>query len=109
MNLQTIRTAARELGVSEASVRKAVADGRLKTLPLGNRRLVDLDTARNILSPPSGLNIGALSVETGLNRAAIYRGVREGWIPCQRDGRSLIFQLDEVLAALKKRMDTGRG
>ena len=105
MNLQTIRTVAHELGVSESAVRRAIADGRLSTLPLGNRMLVDLDTARSALQAPCGLDIHQVSEQTGLNKTAIYRGVREGWIPCEKGGRSLRFQLDDVLEALRQRMD----
>ena len=108
MNLQTIRAVADELGVSQTAVRRAIADGRLEWLPLGNRMLVDLDAAREILHAPQGLDIDQLSEQTGLNKTAIYRGVREGWIPCERGGKSLRFQLDDVLAAIKRRMNGKR-
>ncbi|MBQ8953700.1 MAG: hypothetical protein IJ048_06255 [Clostridia bacterium] len=109
MNLQTIRTVAHELDLSETTVRKAVADGRLPSLPLGNRMLVDLDAARSVLRNHSGLNVHQLSEKTGLAVTAIRRGVREGWIPCEKSGKYLRFQLDDVLEAIKKRMEESGG
>lgn len=108
MNLQTIRTVARELDIPESTVRSAVRNGRLPSLPLGNRMLVDLDAARGTLRPHPGLNIHQLSEQTGLTVAAIRRGIREGWIPCEKSGKFLRFQLDDVLEAISKRMNEKR-
>ncbi len=105
MNLQTVRSVCKELGVSEASVRRAIADKRLATMPLGNRLLVDLDTARSVLTPPKqGEGIEEVSKQTGLSVSAIRRGIREGWIPCVKSGRAYVFQIDEVIDAIHKRM-----
>lgn len=105
MNLQTVRTVCKELGVSEASVRRAITDKRVPVMRLGNRLLVDLDTAKDILKPQAaGATIAEVSKATGLNITAIRRGIREGWIPCEKPGKSYIFQIDEVIDAIKQRM-----
>ena len=105
MNLQTVRTICKELGVSEIRVRRAIEAGKLDTLKLGSRTLVDLDTAREILKPVmEGATIEDVSKETGLNITAIRRGIREGWIPCEKPGKAYVFDLDEVKKALRKRM-----
>ena len=105
MNLQTVRTVCKELGISETSVRRAIADKRLPIMRLGNRMLVDLDTAQDLLKPrKEGATIEEVSQATGLNITAIRRGIREGWIPCEKPGKAYIFQLDEVLKAIEHRM-----
>lgn len=105
MNLQTVRTVCKELGISEASVRRAIASKSLPTMRLGNRMLVDLDTAQSILKPAkAGASIEDVSQATGLNVTAIRRGIREGWIPYEKPGKAYIFQLDEVLKAIEQRM-----
>ena len=71
----------------------------------GSRTLVDLDTAREILKQVmDGATIEDVSKETGLNITAIRRGIREGWIPCEKPGKAYVFDLDEVKKALRKRM-----
>ena len=106
MNLQAVNTVSNALGVSRVRVRRAIADGRLEVMKLGNRTLVDLDAARQALFPiPNGLNIEQLSVATGLSVTAIRRGIREGWIPCEKPGRAYVFDLDAVTTALAGRME----
>ena len=74
-------------------------------MKLGNRMLVDLDTAKDILKPmKEGASIEDVSQATGLNITAIRRGIREGWIPCEKPGKAYVFQLDEVLKAIENRM-----
>ena len=105
MNLQTVRVVCEELGVSEMRVRRAIADGRLDIMKLGRRTLVDLDTAREILKPiVKGASIEDVSRETGLNITAIRRGIREGWIPCDKPGKAYVFDLEAVKEAIRKRM-----
>lgn len=105
MNLQTVRTACTELGVSEVTMRRAVSEKRIKTLRLGNRLLVDLDAAREIFQQPDNrVGIEEVSRQTGLSVTAIRRGIQEGWIPCQRPGWAYRFDLDEVMAAIRQRM-----
>ncbi len=105
MNLQTVRTICKELGIPEIRVRRAIEAGKLDTMKLGSRTLVDLDTAREILKPVmDGATIEDVSKETGLNITAIRRGIREGWIPCEKPGKAYVFDLDEVKKALRKRM-----
>jgi len=105
MNMQTVRTVCEELGVSETRVRRAIADGKLDVLMLGNRMLIDLDTAREILPPIiNGATMQDVSRETGLCESAIRRGIREGWIPFDKSGKHYVFDLDEVVKAIRKQM-----
>lgn len=106
MNLQTVRTVCSELGISEGSVRRAIADKKLPTMKLGNRMLIDLDTAREALqkSRIEGSSIEEVSQATGLTITAIRRGIREGWIPHEKPGKAYIFNIDAVIKAIENRM-----
>lgn len=105
MNLITVRMACAELGVSEAAVRRAIASKRLPAMQIGNRTLVDLDTAREVLKPAwQPVGIEEVSQATGLSVTAIRRGIREGWIPCEKPGRAYEFNLAEVISAIERRM-----
>ena len=105
MNLQTVRTICKELGIPEIRVRRAIDAGKLDTMKLGSRTLVDLDTAREILQPMvEGATIEDVIRETGLKETAIRRGIREGWIPYEKPGKAYVFDLDAVKKALRKRM-----
>ena len=105
MNLQTVRTICKELGIPEIRVRRASDAGKLDTMKLGSRTLVDLDTAREILKPMvEGATIEDVIRETGLKETAIRRGIREGWIPYEKPGKAYVFDLDAVKKALRKRM-----
>ena len=105
MNLQTVRTICKELGIPEIRVRRAIDAGKLDTMKLGSRTLVDLDTAREILKPMvEGATIEDVIRETGLKETAIRRGIREGWIPYEKPGTAYVFDLDAVKKALRKRM-----
>lgn len=50
-------------------------------MQLGNRMLVDVDAACDVLSRPDGVTIDVVSAETGLTESAIRRAIREGWMP----------------------------
>ena len=104
MNLKTIREAAAVLDIKESFIRRAVRCGELSVMLLGNRMLVDIDEARDVLSKPDGVMIDAVSAETGLTASAIRRGVREGWIPYSKVGQRYYFDLDDVRAAILRRM-----
>lgn len=106
MNIQTVRTVCKELNVSEQAVRRALANGKLEGLRVGNRVLIDLDAARDILTVPNRLNadIADVQAHTGLSGTAIRRGIREGWIPCEKIGRGYAFDLEQVEAAIRQRM-----
>ena len=105
MNLQTIRIVCEKLNVSESQVRRAVANKQLPSLKLGNRQLVDMDTAEAILKPIiTGATIEQVSEATGLSVSGIRRGIREGWLPCDKSGKAFIFQIDEVIKAIENRM-----
>ena len=66
MNLKTIREAAAALDINEAAIRRAVKCGELSVMALGNRMLVDIDEARDVLVKPDGVTISVVSAETGL-------------------------------------------
>ena len=108
MNLQTVRTVCKELGVSEATVRRAIAVGRIQVLMLGNRQLVDLDTARERLQAPEGATIEEVSEKTGMSQSAIRRGIREGWLPAAKPGKAYLFDLAAVMEAIRERMASGK-
>lgn len=105
MNLQTVRTASAALGVPETVIRRAVNEKKIKTLRLGNRLLVDLDAARELVKQHNNtITIEEVSKQTGLSITAIRRGVREGWIPCERPGWAFRFDIEAVKAAIRQRM-----
>lgn len=105
MNLQTVRTISKELGVNESIVRRTLAAGKLDAIHIGTRVLIDMDTAAEVLKPAAaGIGIEEVSQATGLSVSAIRRGIREGWIPCTKPGKKFLFQLDEVVAALRAKI-----
>ena len=104
MNLKTIREAAVALDVNESLVRRAVRCGQLSCMALGNRKLVDVDEAREVLAKPQGVTIDEVSAQTGLTASAIRRGIREGWMPCARLGKRYYFEPEAVRAAIASRM-----
>lgn len=104
MTLKTITECAKEIGIGESRVRRAVLSGRLNSLPCGNRMLVDAEEARAVLCRPMGVKIDAVAEQTGLTDSAIRRAVREGWLPYNRSGKALMFDMDAVMAAIKRRM-----
>ena len=104
MNLRTVRDAAQMLGVNEMRVRRAARDGRIPAMQLGNRMLVDVDAACDVLSRPDGVTIDVVSAETGLTESAIRRAIREGWMPYEKPGKAYLFDMDMVRAAIDKRM-----
>ena len=98
--------AAEMLGVNENRVRRAARDGRIPSMQLGNRTLVDVDAARGVLSPePEGVKIDVVSEETGLTVTAIRRAVRDGWLPYIKPGKAYLFRMEDVRAAIEKRME----
>lgn len=102
--LKTIRDAAVALGVSESKLRRAVVAKEVPSMMLGNRTLVDLDAARDILDEPEGVKIEVVSEETGLTVSAIRRAIREGWMPHTKPGKAYLFKMDEVQAAIERRI-----
>lgn len=104
MNLKTIREAAVALDVNESLVRRAVGCGQLSCMALGNRKLVDVDEAREVLAKPRGVTIDQVSAQTGLTTSAIRRGIREGWMPCTKLGKRYDFDIEAVRAAIASRM-----
>lgn len=104
--ISEIVTGLRDLDVSAYAVREAISAGDLRVLPLGAKRLIDLEEARAYFTAKRrpGIGIDALSTATGLRVSAIRRGVRDGWIPCERRGRALWFDLEQVMQAIEARM-----
>lgn len=104
MKFKTIRDAAEALGVSEERLRRAVRAGEVPSMKLGNRSVVDIDAAAGILRSVQGVSIDEVSRETGLSVSAIRRGIREGWIPCEKPGKAFVFDMDAVREAIYARM-----
>lgn len=104
MNFRTIREAAEMLNISESRMRRAVNDGRVPSLKLGNRAVVDVDVAAGFFADDGGVSITEVSKATGLTVSAIRSGIEEGWIPCEKPGRAYVFQMDAVRAAIEARI-----
>lgn len=105
MRFATIRDAAAALGITESRMRRAVQTGMVPSMKLGSRSVVDIDAAAEIIKTAEGVSIEAVSRETGLSVSAIRRGIREGWIPCEKPGRAFVFQMDAVKAAICARVE----
>ncbi len=104
MNLRTVRDAAQMLGVNEMRVRRAARDGRIPAMQLGNRMLVDVDAACDVLSRPDGVTIDVVSAETGLTESAIRRAIREGWMPYEKPGKAYLFDMGRTVVQMDKRI-----
>lgn len=115
MNLQTIRSAAATTGVSESIIRRAVCAGKIDSLQLGNRRLIDVDKVGDSLRGlEDGITTEELSRETGLAMSAIRRGVKAGWLPGWKGAHGTWrFDLEEAKCAIRQKMQSrtksGRG
>lgn len=107
MKLRTITEAAKELQISQSRLRRAVRAGQVSYLMMGNRQLVDVDTAQALRSPEGGITINELSELTGLRVSTIYRAVQEGWMPSSKQGRALVFDKDEAQKAIQGKMKQG--
>ena len=107
MKLRTINEAAKELNVSQSRLRRAVRAGQVNYLMMGNRQLVDVDSAQSLRGPEGGISINELSDLTGLRVSTIYRAVQEGWMPYDKRGRALVFDKDAAQAAIQGKMKQG--
>lgn len=89
----------------ESRVRRAIRNKQLDVLTLGNRLLIDMDTARSLLVQVEGtIKIDELSRAIGMSDTGIRRGIHEGWIPCEKVGKAYLFRQDEVEKAIRERM-----
>ena len=62
MNFVTIAEASRKTGIKQEKLRKAVRLGLISSYPLGNRRLVDLDTLpREVVSVENLIGVRELA------------------------------------------------
>lgn len=106
MTFKTIPAAAELLGVSATVVRRAAQAGRIQSMPLGNRLLVDMDAATAYFAAITrGASIEEVSADTGLAVTAIRRAILDGWMPCTKPGKAYVFDLSAVREAVKKRME----
>ncbi len=109
MKLATVSDALRQLKaedliISESKLRRDAQSGRLPSMIVGTRTLIDLDVARELAYRGDGITIEQLSEETGLKVCMIRRGIREGWIPSRKEGKAYRFDLAEVQAAIEQKM-----
>lgn len=104
MMLATIPKCAKQLKISESRLRRAVSSGELPSMELGNRQLVDIDEANEVLCKSKCVKIGTVMEQTGLTNTAIRRAVKEGWMPCDQSGKAYLFDMDAVNAAIQRRM-----
>lgn len=108
MNLKTIREAAWALDMGEAKLRRAALSGKVPVLRVGNRLLVDVDGARELVKRDrAAVGVKKVSEKTGLSVSAIYRAVREGWLPAEKNGKSYEFDMEAVMAAIEKKIREG--
>lgn len=73
-------------------------------MQLGNRMLVDVDAACDVLSRPDGVTIDVVSAETGLTESAIRRAIREGWMPYEKPGKAYLFDMGRTVVQMDKRI-----
>lgn len=104
MNIKTVCETARILEVQESLLRRLIRSGKLKTLRMGNRQMLDVDDARKVLAAHAGVGIREIMAETGLTENAIRCGCREGWIPYRMDGNAYSFDIEKVKRAIQERM-----
>lgn len=103
MKLATINEAAVMLVKSPQQLRRGVDAGRYPFIQVGTRKLVDVDELREIVNHEAAtIGIEEASELTGLPVSAIRRGIREGWIPCERPGKAYAIKPGELLESLQR-------
>lgn len=107
MNLISIAAAAELVGWSRLQVERAIEEGKLRPLHVGNRRMLDENEVRALAARMQDTSVGIkeLSEQTGLTVGAIRTGIAEGWIPCWRSGRAYRFDLSDVIRAIRLRIE----
>ena len=105
--MRPVAEAAKTLGIARSRLNRLIGEGRVRTLTLGTKRLVDIEVAKETLDEirKEGIGIDAISTATGLSVSAIRRGVREGWIPHWLNGRWLRFDEATVCTAIQRRIE----
>lgn len=102
MNMATINEAAKALGINAQKLRRGVESGKYPFVPIGTRKLVDIDKLREIMGTEDAtIGIKEASELTGLSEKTIRRGIREGWLPHQRHGKAYELKPGEIIAALQ--------
>lgn len=111
MKLMTCREASRQManyGITQTKLKRGCEDGKYPCLHIGNRIMVDIDALMPIVEQEykrsALLSTSELAVRIGLSESSIRRAVAEGWIPCQVIGRNMRFDLEDVQAAVIRRM-----
>ena len=107
MKLVTINEAAPLVGKSPQQLRRGIEAGRYPYVPIGNRKLVDVDELTEIIDRESAtIGIEEATELTGLTDKVIRRGIREGWLPYIKEGKAYRFlpgQLIEALQSMKRK------
>lgn len=107
MRLTTINEAAPLVGKSPQQLRRGIDAGRYPYVPIGNRKLVDVDELTEIIDRENAtIGIEEATELTGLTDKVIRRGIREGWLPYIKEGKAYRFlpgQLIEALQGMKRK------
>lgn len=113
MKFMTPREAAAHLseyGLSVEQARRRAKSGEYPHIYVGGRMLIDVDAVRPMLEArgehAQTISTAELSAALGLKPTAIRRGVSEGWLPCRMAGHHYRFVLEDVEAALARRMES---
>ena len=95
--------------MSAATIRRRARAGQFPHLTIGGHLVVDIDVLLPMLEEEKARRNRVSSAElarmTGLTPTAIRRGVDEGWLPCDREGRHLRFSPERAMEALAARSE----
>ena len=105
MNYKNKAYAAKHLGITRARLDRGIREGRYPAIQLDSGRvLVDLDILEPIVRDEhrrvNRVGTGELSRITGLTASTIRQGVKAGWLPYEKDGHYLLFEVEAVHDAL---------
>ena len=102
MRLLTIPEAARILKMDKQKLRRGVQAGRYAHYEIDGRTMVDVDALGEIIEAEKRtIGIEEAAELTGLSKTMIRRGVRGGWLPCEKIGKAYRFVPARLLEALE--------
>lgn len=103
MTFKTIPEVAGALGIPEGRLRRAVKEGKVASIQMSGRVLVDAETVADAMLD-EGATLDDVSKETGISKKLIMAAIHEGWLPYRKNGKMYRFDMDEVLDAIRRRM-----